>query len=90
VLKLWDDLGDRALILDKIWGAKPVGLQVYQILSDGEFEDPKMIGNRSAAIIAIARRGGDRMMGDVYSWQILLQKLLHHRLQIFRAPRAAI
>jgi hypothetical protein len=57
--------------VDKIWGAKPVCLQVYQILSDGEFEDPKMIGNRGAAIIAIARRGGDRMMGDVYSWQIL-------------------
>jgi hypothetical protein len=61
--------------VDKIWGAKPVGLQVYQILSDGDFEDPKMIGNRSAAVIAVSRRGYDRMMGDVYSWQILpLQK----------------
>ena len=60
--------------MDKIWEAKPVDLQVYQILGNGEFGDPKMIGNRSAAIIAIARRGGDRMMGDVYSWPILLQK----------------
>jgi len=31
--------------VNKIWEAKPFGLQVCQILSDGEFEDPKMIGN---------------------------------------------
>jgi hypothetical protein len=90
VLKLWEDLGDRALSWTKIWGAKPVGLQVYQILSDGEFEDPKMIGNRSAAIIAVARRGGDRMLGDVYSWQILCKSLFASPIANFRTLRAAI
>jgi len=72
--------------VDKIWGAKPVGLQVYQILSDGELKDPKMIGNRSAAIIAIARRGGDRMMGDVYSWQIDAVSLFNRRAKRQLSP----
>jgi len=53
-------------------------------------KDPKMIGNRGAAIIAIARRGGDRMMGDVYSWQILCKSLFASPIANFRTLRAAI
>src|SRR5258706_16164961 len=63
VLKPWERAWRSSTFVNKIWEAKPVGLQVYQILSAGEFEDAKMIGNRSAAIGGgewpRAFRGGD-------------------------------
>src|SRR5260370_35231608 len=70
VLKLWERSWRSSTFVNKIWEAKPVGLQVYQILSAGEFEDAKMIGNRSAAIGG--SENGGRFRGSVSAGPFLL------------------
>ena len=90
VLKLWEGLGDRAFSWTRYGKQNLLVCKSTKFSATVNLKDPKMIGNRGAAIIAIARRGGDRMMGDVYSWQILCKSLFASPIANFRTLRAAI